>query len=688
MTATPIRTTSVSLFRERVDAVEERLRRLYIRHETGVPADEPPETDEEYDGYEAGEADQTYEADEADHADHPDGEDRRDRPRPSRDRPRTRPRWPDAGQLAELDAQGDRLARLVRRFDLTERETDLLLTCLLPELDPVCGTAFRFLSGRPSSRPTVSVALSTHGITVSEAVAAGLLRPGSPLLEAGLLVYEDPSEAFPDRLLQIPGRLVDFLVGRHGGPEAGGPSWLRILPAYPEAAHGADPEHTTALCDALGQDRDRTRYLRQGIRGEALPAAREALATHGLVPLLLDPEAFAAAAVGTPPSRLAEQTALEARLLGAAVLLPVPPPGTATPERTDMLRHIASHLDAAPLPLLLYGAQPWSAFEWDAPLPAETDLRSAVARHPRDQIGAAASATVERLHRSYALRARTPAMPEVRAAARLRAAAELGSLARRIEPAVGWQDLILPGAVRRRLDMLVARVRHREDVFREWGMRRGGGRGQGTAALFAGESGTGKTMGAEAVAHELGLDLYVISLPSIVSKYIGETEKNLERVFSAAEALQAVVLFDEADSMFAKRGEVKGSNDRHANMQSGYLLQRLEAFNGLAILTTNLRSNIDSAFTRRFDEVVHFESPGPDVRAQLWRGLLGDAAPADLPVDVLAQAYDLAGGSIRACVESAAFEAAAAGRPVNGEDLLAGIETEYTKLGRLFGRVG
>ncbi|MFD3779903.1 ATP-binding protein [Streptomyces sp. NPDC058612] len=667
MTATPARTTPSTLFEERLETVEERLRRLYLRHENGAPADEPLEVDE------------TDETDEESPAHDAGG---RDRASPSRGASQ----WPGAEELAGLDDRGDRLARLVRRFGLSERETDLLLTCLLPELNAICGTAFRYLSGRPSSRPTVSVALSTHGITVSEAIATGLLRPGSSLLTSGLLAYENPADAFPDRLLQTPGRLVDFLVGRDGGPEAGGVAWLRVLPAYPGAAHGADPERIAALCEALGEEWHRTHYLRQGIRGEALPAAHDALIARGLVPLVLDPEALVAAA-DTPPAVLAEQAALEARLLGAAILLPVPPPGTTTADRADMLRAIASALDSAPVPLLLYGAQPWSAYEWDAPLPAETDLRSAASRHTRDQMGAAASATVERLHRRYALCAATPAMSEVRTAARLRAAAELRSLARHIEPAVGWQDLVLPGAVRRRLDMLVARVRHREAVFREWGMRRGGGRGQGTAALFTGESGTGKTMAAEAVAHELGLDLYVISLPSIVSKYIGETEKNLERVFSAAEALEAVVLFDEADSMFAKRGEVKGANDRHANMQSGYLLQRLEAFNGLAVLTTNLRSNIDSAFTRRFDEVVHFESPGPDVRARLWRGILGGAAPVGLPVETLARAYDLAGGSIRACVESAAFEAAAAGRPVTSADLLAGIETEYTKLGRLFGAV-
>ncbi|MFF6946836.1 ATP-binding protein, partial [Streptomyces lavendulae] len=355
--------------------------------------------------------------------------------------------------------------------------------------------------------------------------------------------------------------------------------------------------------------------------------------------------------------------------------------------RADLLRRFAVRLAAEPVPLLLYGFQRWEAYEWDAPTPVVSDLRGAASRGPRDRLGVAASAAVERVHRTGALRGVVPAPDEVRTAARRRSAAELASLARHIVPAVNREDLVLPDPVRGRLDMLVARVRHRERVFRDWGLRRGGGRGQGTAALFAGESGTGKTMAAEAVAHELGMDLYVVSLPSVVSKYIGETEKNLERVFSAAEDLEAVVLFDEADSMFAKRGEVKGSNDRHANMQSGYLLQRLEAFNGLAVLTTNLRSNIDTAFTRRFDEVVHFESPGSDVRALLWSSLLGDAAPEGLPVEALAGAYDLAGGSIRACVESAVFAAAAAGRPLTGEDLLQGVETEYGKLGRLFTRV-
>ncbi|MET9418932.1 ATP-binding protein, partial [Streptomyces klenkii] len=295
-----------------------------------------------------------------------------------------------------------------------------------------------------------------------------------------------------------------------------------------------------------------------------------------------------------------------------------------------------------------------------------------------------AAAALEHLHRRAALNAHTITADAARDAAAHQATTELSHLARRITPQVSWPDILLPTTAREHLEMLITRVSHRDDVFTRFGLRRGGGRGHGTAALFAGESGTGKTLAAEVVAAELHMDLYIVNLPSVVSKYIGETEKNLERIFSAAETLRSVLLFDEADSMFAKRGEVKGSNDRHANMQSGYLLQRLESFNGLAILTTNLRSNIDTAFTRRFDEVIEFPSPGPEVRARLWKTFLSEHAPLDMPYETLARAYDLAGGSIRASVETAAFTAILKGRELTLADVLTGIQSEYSKLGRIY----
>jgi SpoVK/Ycf46/Vps4 family AAA+-type ATPase len=209
------------------------------------------------------------------------------------------------------------------------------------------------------------------------------------------------------------------------------------------------------------------------------------------------------------------------------------------------------------------------------------------------------------------------------------------------------------------------------------------------AALFAGESGTGKTLAAEVVAGELGLDLYVVELSALVDKYVGETEKNLERLFAEADRVDAVILFDEADAVFGKRSETKDAHDRYANMESAYLLQRLESFNGVALLTTNLRANIDDAFTRRFDLIVDFPFPDAALRKALWQRCL--AGPVPLAPDVadgsaldsVADRFELAGGAIRAAATTAAYLAAAGGHAVGAEDLLTGARREYRKMGRL-----
>ena len=203
----------------------------------------------------------------------------------------------------------------------------------------------------------------------------------------------------------------------------------------------------------------------------------------------------------------------------------------------------------------------------------------------------------------------------LRLAARQQSASGLEQHARRIRPAVDWQDLVLPERPLTQLHELALRARHRDRVLGDWRLSAGGGRGRGVLGLFAGESGTGKTLSAEVVAAELGLDLYVVQLSSVVDKYVGETEKNLERIFTEADRTDAVLLFDEADAVFGKRSEVKDSHDRYANMESAYLLQRLESFDGIALLTTNLRANIDEAFTRRLDLVVDF--PFPDAGQRL-----------------------------------------------------------------------
>uniref|UniRef100_UPI000B16390A ATP-binding protein n=1 Tax=Streptomyces scabiei TaxID=1930 RepID=UPI000B16390A len=217
----------------------------------------------------------------------------------------------------------------------------------------------------------------------------------------------------------------------------------------------------------------------------------------------------------------------------------------------------------------------------------------------------------------------------LRLAARLQSASGLERHARRIRPDVGWDDLVLPDKPLAELRELALRARHRDRVLGDWRLSAGGGRGRGVLGLFAGESGTGKTLSAEVVAAELGLDLYVVQLSSIVDKFVGETEKNLERIFTEADRTDAVLLFDEADAVFGKRSEVKDSHDKYANMESAYLLQRLESFDGIALLTTNLRANIDEAFTRRLDLVVDFPFPDTAQRLALWRHSLAAVPGAD-----------------------------------------------------------
>lgn len=255
----------------------------------------------------------------------------------------------------------------------------------------------------------------------------------------------------------------------------------------------------------------------------------------------------------------------------------------------------------------------------------------------------------------------------------------LDDLAQRIEPAAGWDDLVLPGPQMAALRQIAMHARHRLTVYREWGFGAKAARGLGIAALFAGESGTGKTMAAEVLANALQLDLYRIDLSSVVSKYIGETEKNLRRVFDAAEDGGAILLFDEADALFGKRSDVKDSHDRYANIEVSYLLQRMEAYRGLAILTTNMKAALDTAFQRRLRFVIHFPFPDREHREAIWRRIFPTATPIrDLDYAKLARLH-VAGGSIRNIALNAAFLAAEAGEPVGMPHLLQAAHGEAAK---------
>jgi SpoVK/Ycf46/Vps4 family AAA+-type ATPase len=268
-------------------------------------------------------------------------------------------------------------------------------------------------------------------------------------------------------------------------------------------------------------------------------------------------------------------------------------------------------------------------------------------------------------------------------ACRARVRPRMQDLAQRIEVKATFDDLVLPPGHTEILRSIVAGQRQRAKVFEEWGFSARSDRGRGMTALFSGPSGTGKTMAAEVLANALRLDLYAIDLSSVISKYIGETEKNLRRLFDAADLGGAVLLFDEADALFGKRSEVRDSHDRYANVEVGYLLQRMEAYHGVAVLTTNMKASLDNAFLRRLRFIVEFPFPNAQQRSEIWRRIFPPGLPTrDLRYDLLGN-LNVAGGNIRSIAVNGAFAAADEGTPVTMEHLLRAAQSEYAKLGRM-----
>lgn len=270
-------------------------------------------------------------------------------------------------------------------------------------------------------------------------------------------------------------------------------------------------------------------------------------------------------------------------------------------------------------------------------------------------------------------------------AARLHSSHHLDTLAVKVEPRYRWEDIVLPEDEMLILREIVSTVRGRPLVLESWGLGEKLVSSTGISALFAGPPGTGKTLAAQVIAAELGMDIYKIDLSTVVSKYIGETEKNLERIFSQARNSNAILFFDEADAIFGKRSEVKDAHDRYANIEVGYLLQRMESYEGVVILATNLRANLDEAFTRRLQFVVDFPFPDEAQRLEIWRVLfpLGVPRDDDFNFELLAKRFKLSGGDIRNAIVSAAFLAASEERCVGTKHLLHGVRRELQKMGRL-----
>ncbi|WP_439959697.1 ATP-binding protein [Streptomyces coelicoflavus] len=585
---------------------------------------------------------------------------------------------------------GDRLALLAGRARLTELDTAVLLVALAPDVDRTFEPLYGYLNNDVSRRrATVGLALDLCGVPAHTAAARARFHASAPLRALGLLEVEEPERPFLTRSLRAPDRLIGHLLG-DDSPDAALRGLLLGMPD-PLPAGGADADAFVRRLAARLHEGPLTAYLREPREGDGLAALARALDAAGVDALRC-----------TEPEDHVPELLREARLGGRAVVVAGLPekPGplvralTAAEDVTVLLtdpRPYDPHWSPTdPLVLDAPGRRAGGAAAWRTALGADADgfdLDSAVApyRLGGDRVQRAAHAA-----RALAAFDGTPVTADhVRLAARRQSASGLESHARRIRPAVDWQDLVLPDKPLVQLRELALRARHRDRVLGDWRLSAGGGRGRGVLGLFAGESGTGKTLSAEVVAADLGLDLYVVQLSSVVDKYVGETEKNLERIFTEADRTDAVLLFDEADAVFGKRSEVKDAHDKYANMESAYLLQRLESFDGIALLTTNLRANIDEAFTRRLDLVVDFPFPDPEQRLALWRHGLSRVPCADgIDPEPLAREFELAGGSIRSAVVTAAYLAAGRDDTVTADDLLEGARREYRKAGRLVPGVG
>jgi hypothetical protein len=576
-----------------------------------------------------------------------------------------------------------RLRMVATEFGLSEIDVDVLIAAAAPDLDPRFEKLYGYLHDDVTRRrASIGLAIELAGSLPADPNSRARFDPHAPLVASGLLVIGDADRPFLTRTLRVPDRVTGYLLG-DDTPDAG----LREFIQQP-------PRQCSAEGDRIRRALDRgvdLVYCSQpdGLWAGSLMAG--ALHARDRDALVVDLTLAPAGSADTLASVAVREAGLSSRVL---VLGPVDDLSTIT------LRTIARRTK----PLVLYGHGSWDP-GWSAGGVLVVDLHAA-ARRPAgdvwDAVMAPTSAVnlaeltsfrlapdqIERAAAAAGSAATADDLPlttaHVGAGARLQNQLGLGRLARRVEPVAGWTDLVLPQLAQSALHHLTDRVRLRETVENTWGLRRGGGRGEGITALFAGEPGTGKTMAAEVVAGALGFDLYVIDLSSVVDKYIGETEKNLERLFAGAEGVNGVLFFDEADALFGKRSEVNDARDRYANLETSYLLQRMESFDGLAILSTNLRSNLDPAFTRRLSMVIEFTRPDAAERRLLWAKALGAVPLADdVDLDFCANAFEIAGGDVRNIAITVAYLTAAAGRPLDMGLLMRAVQTEYRKLGRL-----
>jgi hypothetical protein len=597
------------------------------------------------------------------------------------------------------------IATLQAIFELSPFERDLLLLCAGVEMEGDLGEACGRLTGRPQHNcPTFGLAMSLLPEPHWNALA-----PWAPLRRSRLIEVE-PGFGLAAAPLRIDERILHYLAGTNRMD----PRLERVL--HEKNARAAlAPEHEDLVEHLATEFHGRPAAISLHFHGDD-PEAQETIAAR--IAERFDRRLFVlrvedAPAAGAELEQFLALWSREALLLPACLLLE-----WRSEAPSASARVLAERM---PAPLLIASRDPHTLhrltwrYEVSRPAPAtqRTLWQQALAhaveednslRAPQSANGSAKHSPLDdmldRMAEQFRLSAATIATIAEAAVAvgrgdgaerlesrlwhscRSVSRPQLDLLAERIEPRAGWDDLVLPEAQLAVLRMLVSQARNRMTVYERWGFARRGRRGLGLSALFAGASGTGKTLAAEVLAHELELDLYRIDLSAVVSKFIGETEKNLKKVFDAAEQGGVVLLFDEAEALFGKRSEVRDSHDRYANIEVGYLLQRMESFQGVAILTTNVKASLDNAFQRRLRFTVEFPYPGAAEREAIWRRAIPPETPArSLEPARLAQ-LNMPGGNIRNIALNAAFLAAAQGEPVDMAHLRQAANLEAGKVER------
>jgi len=591
-----------------------------------------------------------------------------------------------------------RWSKLIADFALEPIEADLLLLVLASELDTRYPTLFAYLNDEASARqPTVDLAMRLFGSDWDQRERIRLrLQPSAPLRKSGLVVPAPNPPTHAQTGLSIAPLAACHLLGGDAADAIG----LKCI----DATEAEDTEDVTAA--------DMARWLAQSQGAPTIVLAgrvgtgRRRYAAH-VAALIGKPLALLPAGRIARRAEDLEDAILAARLSGSMLLLA----GDGLAPEAH-----AANIAEAPLPIFVMVREPgaweralstspnitrqfeippierrrsvWRGALRSEGLQATPKAIDAVAGRFRLSAGAvrhaARDARIAQLQPCGERRAvHVDALME---AARRQCTLDLGHLASRVDARPGWDDLVLPGGVLQQLRDFAGASAERDRVYASWGMGSvGRACGRGVAALFSGASGTGKTMSAAVIARATGLDLWRIDLSSVVSKYIGETEKNLEKIFSGARDGDAILLFDEADALFGKRSEVRDAHDRYANVEVAYLLQRLEEHDGIAILASNFSRNIDLAFIRRLHYIVEFPLPDVRLRERLWRKAFARETPLGDGIDYvfLARQFSLAGGDIRSAALDAAFLAANDGGVVTMPHILRAVSRQMLKQGRL-----